>query len=100
MKKSKFAIDDFEIVEEFKYCKNCHTKNTKKAKFCFECGSKDFVDSLEPKNTNALEKLATFRDSIGDYTGALEYLEKLLQLQPDSVHARALKKLLLQKYIV
>ena len=52
MKKSKFAIDDFEIVEEFKYCKNCHTKNTKKAKFCFECGSKDFVDSLEPKNTN------------------------------------------------
>ena len=29
-----------------------------------------------------------------------EYLEKLLKLQPDSVHARALKKLLLQKYIV
>ena len=33
---------------------------------------------LEPKNTNALHKLAVFRDSIGDYRGALEYIEKLI----------------------
>jgi tetratricopeptide (TPR) repeat protein len=32
---------------------------------------------LEPTNSNALEKLAIFRDSIGDYRGAFEYLEQL-----------------------
>ena len=35
-----------------------------------------------------------------DYHKSLEYLEKLLKIQPDAIHARALKKLLLQKYIV
>ena len=37
---------------------------------------------LEPKNTNALQKLAIFRDSIGDYTMAFEYIEKLKQVDP------------------
>ena len=35
---------------------------------------------LEPKNINALQKLAIFRDSIGDYQGAFDYIEKLREI--------------------
>ena len=37
---------------------------------------------IEPKNTNALQKLADFRESIGDYTGAFEYIERLKAADP------------------
>lgn len=37
---------------------------------------------LEPNNSNALQKLASFRDSIGDYQGAFEYIEKLKAIDP------------------
>ena len=36
----------------------------------------------------------------GNHEKALEYLEILLQIEPEAVHAKALKKLILQKYIV
>ena len=39
---------------------------------------------LEPKNINALQKLAEFRESIGDYTGAFEYIERLKTADPRS----------------
>lgn len=52
----------------------------------------DFID--------ALFAMAAAQKKKGNYNLALEYLERLLKLQPDSIHARALKKLLLQKYIV
>lgn len=34
---------------------------------------------LEPSNKTALQKLADFRESIGDYAAQAEYLEKLLE---------------------
>ena len=37
---------------------------------------------LEPKNTNALQKLVNFRDSIGDYRMAFEYIERLKETDP------------------
>jgi len=37
---------------------------------------------LEPNNSNALQKLAVFRDSIGDYTGAFDYMERLKEVDP------------------
>lgn len=49
---------------------------------------------------DALFALAAAYKKKGEYKKALESLDKLLSLQPDSIHARALKKLLLQKYIV
>ena len=55
---------------------------------------------LDEKFIDALFAMAAALKKKGEYRQALEYLEKLLKLQPDSVHARALKKLLLQKYIV
>ena len=56
--------------------------------------------SFDENFIDALFAMAAVLKKKGEYHKALEYLEKLLQLQPDSVHARALKKLLLQKYIV
>ena len=56
--------------------------------------------SLDENFVDALFAAAAAYKKIGDYHKSLEYLEKLLKLQPDAIHARALKKLLLQKYIV
>lgn len=56
--------------------------------------------SIDENFIDALFALAAALKKKGEYQKALEYLEKLLQIQPDSIHARALKKLLLQKYIV
>ena len=48
-----------------------------------ECGDKNHsmefyekLSILEPNNTKALEKLADFRESIGDYRAECDYLEK------------------------
>ena len=47
----------------------------------------EFYEKLldfDPNNTNALQKLAIFRDSIGDYTGAFEYISRLKQIDSRS----------------
>ncbi len=55
---------------------------------------------LDDKFIDALYAMAAAKKKLGDYHAALVYLERLLQIQPDSVWAKALKKLILQKYIV
>lgn len=55
---------------------------------------------LDPKFIDALYAMAAAQKKLGNYHAALEYLEKLIQLEPDAVNAKALKKLILQKYIV
>lgn len=55
---------------------------------------------LDPQFIDALYAMAAAKKKAGDYHACLEYLEKLLKIQPDSIHARALKKLILSKYIV
>ena len=56
--------------------------------------------TLDENFVDALFAMAAAFKKKGDYHKSLEYLERLLKIQPDAVHARALKKLLLQKYIV
>lgn len=56
--------------------------------------------SLDEKFVDALFAMAAAYKKLGDYHKALSYLEKLLEIEPDAVHAKALKKLILQKYIV
>ena len=56
--------------------------------------------NLDDKFIDALFAMAAAQKKLGNYHKALEYLEKLLEIEPDAVHARALKKLILQKYIV
>lgn len=56
--------------------------------------------ALDEKFVDALFAMAAAYKKLGDYHKALTYLEKLLEIEPDAVHAKALKKLILQKYIV
>ena len=55
---------------------------------------------LDDKFIDAMYAMAAAYKKLGDYHKALEYLEKLLEIEPDAVNARALKKLILQKYMV
>lgn len=55
---------------------------------------------LDSEFKDALFAMAAAQKKLGNYHSALEYLEKLLKLDPDAVFAKALKKLILQKYIV
>lgn len=55
---------------------------------------------LDEKFIDALYAISCAYKKVEQYHKALECLNKLLDIAPDSVHARALKKLILQKYIV
>lgn len=55
---------------------------------------------LDDKFVGALFAMAAAYKKLGDYHKSLEYLEKLLEIEPQAVNARALKKLILQKYMV
>lgn len=55
---------------------------------------------LDENFVDALFAMAAAQKRLGNYHKALEYLERLLQIEPDAIQAKALKKLILQKYIV
>lgn len=63
---------------------------------------KDLEKALELDNNfaDALYAMAAAYKKLEDYHKTLEYIEKLLQISPDHVYAKALKKLILQKYII
>lgn len=54
---------------------------------------------LDPNFIDALFAKAATLKKQEKYTEAVEYLDRLLEIEPEAVQARALKKLLLQKYI-
>lgn len=55
---------------------------------------------LDEKFVDALFAMAAAYKKLGQYHKALEYLEKLLEIEPDAIYAKAFKKLILEKYIV
>lgn len=61
----------------------------------------DLEKALEQdeKFLDALYAMAAAHKKLGNYQIALDYLEKLIEIEPEAVNARALKKLLLQKYL-
>ena len=63
---------------------------------------KDLEKALELDNEfqNALYAMAAAYKKLGDYHKALEYIEKLLQIEPQHIYGRALKKLILTKYMI
>ena len=54
---------------------------------------------LDPNFAEALYAMAAALMKVEKYQEALNNLERVLELQPDYIHARALKKLILQKYV-
>ena len=51
---------------------------------------------LDPNFVNALFAMAAALKKIEKYQESLDYLDRVLKLQPDFIHAKALKKLILQ----
>ncbi len=54
---------------------------------------------LDPKFVDALYYKAVLQKKFEDYKGSLETLDKVLAIEPNAVYSRALKKLILQKYL-
>ncbi len=54
---------------------------------------------LDPKFIDALYYKAAIQKKVEEYKGAVETLDKVLVIEPNAVNSRALKKLILQKYL-
>lgn len=102
---SKFNLDEFEFdIEESsgKYCKKCKTKNLLEAKFCLECGSKEFVSSLSKKSNEKycvkcktkLESKAKFCYNCGssDFVSSLDDADNYFVKELDSKWQEELDK--------
>lgn len=54
---------------------------------------------LDEQFVDAFYYSAVVKMKLKDYQGAVEDLDKVLSIEPEAIHSRALKKLLLQKYL-
>ena len=54
---------------------------------------------LDSKFVDALFAMAAAQKKLENFEQAIVYLDKILELQPDFIHAKALKKLILEKYL-
>lgn len=61
----------------------------------------DLEKALEQdeKFIDALYAMAVAHKNLGDYQESLIYLDKLLEIEPQAINAKALKALLIRKYI-
>ena len=74
----QFNNEDIDLVETIAVQLETLKDQTKASEFY------EKLIELEPNNSNALEKLAKFRDSIGDYVMAFNYIDKLKSINPRS----------------
>lgn len=54
---------------------------------------------LDDKFIDAMYYAATIKKKLKDYHGAVDYLDRVLAIEPQAVYSRALKKLIMQKYL-
>lgn len=61
----------------------------------------DFVTSvaLDPKFIDAYYSIAAIQKGMGQYNEAIQNLDKILEIEPNAINAKALKKLILTKYL-
>ena len=61
----------------------------------------DFVKAaaLDSKFIDAYYSIAAIQKNMGDYHAALKNLDKIIEIEPNAVNAKALKKLILKKYL-
>lgn len=59
----------------------------------------DTATDLDPKFIDAHYYTAVVKKKLQDYHGAIESLDKVLEMEPDAVYSKALKKLIIQKYL-
>ena len=54
---------------------------------------------LDDKFVSALFAMGAAQKKLGNYNKSLEYLDRVLAIEPDAIMAKALKKLILKKYL-
>jgi len=54
---------------------------------------------LDNKFIDAMYYTAVVKMKLKDYEGAVKALDEILEIEPEAIHSRALKKLILQKYL-
>ena len=61
----------------------------------------DFVSAvaLDPKFIDAYYSIAAIQKKLGQYQEAIKNLDKILEIEPNAVNAKALKKLIMNKYL-
>ncbi|MBR6127275.1 tetratricopeptide repeat protein [bacterium] len=61
----------------------------------------DFVTAvaLDPKFIDAYYSIAAIQKNMGQYKEAVQNLDKILEIEPNAVNAKALKKLIMNKYM-
>ena len=61
----------------------------------------DFVSAvaLDPKFIDAYYSIAAIQKNLGQYKEAIQNLDKILEIEPNAVNAKALKKLIQNKYL-
>lgn len=61
----------------------------------------DFVSAvaLDPNFIDAYYAIAAIQKNLGEYENAIKNLDKILELEPMAVNAKALKKLIMNKYM-
>ena len=61
----------------------------------------DFVSAvaLDSKFIDAYYAIAAIQKNLGQYDDAIKNLDKILEIEPMAVNAKALKKLILTKYL-
>ena len=66
-----------------------------------EAALKDLQEAvaLDNKFIDAYYSMAVIYKNLGEYKPAIEMLDKILEINEQSVNARALKKLLIKKYL-
>ena len=54
---------------------------------------------LDNKFVDAMYYAAVVKMKLKNYQSSVELLDRVLEIEPDAIHSRALKKLILQKYL-
>ena len=54
---------------------------------------------LDNKFVDAMFAMAAGLKKLAKYNEAIEYLDKIIEIEPDAINAKALKKLILTKYL-
>ena len=88
----------FKCAEQGLYCRYCrHGAGRDQLKQALD----DFVSAvvLDPKFIDAYYAIAAVQKNLGHYEDAIKNLDKILELEPMAVNAKALKKLILTKYL-
>ena len=99
----KEAYDNY--TKAIKLNKNMTDAYFNRGQLIFKTNPKEALDdfvtavALDPKFIDAYYSIAAIQKDLGHYEAAIKNLDKIIELEPQAVNAKALKKLILTKYL-